>query len=86
MYEEGAADLRCAALRSVEGSGVDVSVGLEITLLLAVLVVVQQTEALITVQTRIRRSESVVRRYPPEETVTHAEKRLQVTWEMDYSQ
>lgn len=51
---------------SVKGSGVHVSIRLEITQFVAVLVVVQQTETLITVQTRIHRSMSVVRRYPSE--------------------
>lgn len=55
-----------AAARSVEGSGVDVSVRLEVAQFFAVLVVVQQTETLITVETRVHRSQSVVRRDPSE--------------------
>lgn len=57
--------------RSVKRPRVDVSVRLELAQLVAMLVVVQQAETLITEQTRIHRSESVVRRDPPEGEVQH---------------
>lgn len=53
----------------VKSSGVDINVRLEITQFFPVLVVVQRTEALIAVQTRVHRSKSVVRRDPPEGSV-----------------